>query len=636
MGKSELPEEITALIQAAEDGDATAQMYLGRMYQFGQGVPQNEHEAVGWYHKAAIQGDAQAKNQLGTMYQHGRGIEQNDHEAVSWYRESAEQGDAQAQSNLGYMYQHGRGVEKSYLEAVSWYRKAAEQHNTSAQYNLGMMYQHGRGVEQSYLEAVNWYHKAAEQGHSNAQNSLGWMYQNGLGVEQNDSLAIAWYLKSANQHNSKAQGNLGWMYLHGRGVPQSNSEAAAWYRKAAEQGEASAQYNLGWMYQNGIGVNKNNHKAANWYYKAANQGLAEAQFNLGLMYINGDGVEKDYAKAKDLFSKAADTTDPELRINAIEYQDQAERSFSSLRITEIRKRILNKLRVYPEKIPTMTHYTSLVVGNELLLKESPLRLGHINAFNDPNEGKLLWHYLGYPPMEGKPVFVGCFLLDDDSLNMWRFYSKNHHNDDACGCAITFSSDTFFDFDLLKKPQINLTKNDNNIVLSNSGASHQESRSFYKIIYVRNDMDIQNDDKNGSIRNDLSALKNEVEKFIGNEPDNEKLQKLSKLLGPLPYLLKDADYEAEQEHRIIITHLVYGAKEIQSQEPDLVNGTAPRLYLELHRKQHLAPVKHVTLGPKAPHREMMIPYWHHKLESAFANQLETKIDFCIRASKCAYK
>ena len=44
------------------------------------------------------------------MYRKGEGVPENDAEAVKWYRLAAEQGGARAQSNLGFMYETGRGV----------------------------------------------------------------------------------------------------------------------------------------------------------------------------------------------------------------------------------------------------------------------------------------------------------------------------------------------------------------------------------------------------------------------------------------------------------------------------------------------------------------------------------------------
>lgn len=514
----------------------------------------------------------------------------------------------------------------------------AEAGDPEAQFQCGQMYRMGSGVKQSYSGAVHWYRKAADQGYARGQNAMGQMYRHGHGVERNYAEAITWYQKAIDQGFAPAISNLGLVYLDGQGVEKNLTEALNLFNKAAELNYSDAQFNLGWMYKYGEGVAKSDHDAILWYSKAADQNHRYAQYNLALIYMYGHGCEKDYTRAQKLFCQAAMTSDPELRFRSIESQDEAERYCLSPKITDIRGIILNTLKVDTTVTPTMTHYTSLIAGQAMLLEKSPLRLGHINALNDPNEGKLLWRYLGHEPVEGKPAFVGCYLLDQDSLNMWRFYSKNHKNDDACGCAITFETDKFFDFNLLPELSIDAQKNEHDLKFSNTGKSPQESSAFYRIVYTNEHMDIFGDDK--ELLEDLfRILKNEVNAFIKKAPETEKLQQLSKLLGPLPYLLKDADYKTEEEHRIIITHLEYGAKEIQTLEPIIEDGipkTSPRLYLELHRTNHLDPVKHVTLGPKSPYQEMMAPYWHHSLARDFGDQLKQKADFYIRTSKCAYK
>ncbi|MFQ2037343.1 tetratricopeptide repeat protein [Aeromonas veronii] len=445
-------------------------------------------------------------------------------------------------------------------------------------------------------------------------------------------------IKKSEAGDAESQYILGAKYKYGRGVEKSYKNAFTWFSKAAEQEYAFAQNSLGIMYDNGEGVERSSHKAVELYRKAAEKGYDAAQFNLGLMYIDGDGVEKDYLIAQELFHQASKNTDSKVYLDAIEMKDLAERYQLSEKITTIREDILTRLEADTIKTPTMTHYTSLTAGHSLLFEQSPLRLGHINSLNDPNEGKLLWRYLGHEPIEGKPIFIGCFLPDDDSLNMWRFYSKNLNNDDACGCAITFNTNDFFKFNLVKKPPTETPSSENETTNSSTWKSPQDRATFYRIIYMTEGMNIHDDDK-AMLEKLFYRLKREVDKFTGNEPNNEKLQQLSRLLGPLPYLLKDADYEAEKEHRIIVTHLEYGSHEIQVLPPILENGipqTSPKLYLELHREKHLAPVKHITLGPKAPHQDMMAPYWHHELARYFTDQVRTKPDFYVRISKCAYK
>jgi TPR repeat protein len=76
--------------------------------------------------RLAEQGEAYAQYNLGLMYDEGEGVPENNAEAVRWYRLAAEQGYARAQSNLGFMYSNGEGVPENNAEAVRWYRLAAE------------------------------------------------------------------------------------------------------------------------------------------------------------------------------------------------------------------------------------------------------------------------------------------------------------------------------------------------------------------------------------------------------------------------------------------------------------------------------------------------------------------------------
>jgi len=52
----------------AESGDVTMQILVGSIYDFGQGVPQDDAEAVKWYERAAMQGSAKGQYQAGAVY----------------------------------------------------------------------------------------------------------------------------------------------------------------------------------------------------------------------------------------------------------------------------------------------------------------------------------------------------------------------------------------------------------------------------------------------------------------------------------------------------------------------------------------------------------------------------------------
>lgn len=92
------PAEVTTL---AERGDAAAQYELGRMYQGGRGVTQDNRKAVEWYRHSAEQGYAPAERSLGSMYRGGYGgLPQDDAEAEQWYGKAAAQGDILAKFAL--------------------------------------------------------------------------------------------------------------------------------------------------------------------------------------------------------------------------------------------------------------------------------------------------------------------------------------------------------------------------------------------------------------------------------------------------------------------------------------------------------------------------------------------------------
>jgi len=128
--------EITSEIRTSTVDE---QYELGRKHAEGNGVRQDDVEAVKWYKLAAQHGHAGAQNNLGAMYVAGRGVSASDAEGFAWYKKAAEQGHESAQNNLGVMFYLGKGTYKNLTEAKKWWKLAAEQGNSSAQKHLGMV-----------------------------------------------------------------------------------------------------------------------------------------------------------------------------------------------------------------------------------------------------------------------------------------------------------------------------------------------------------------------------------------------------------------------------------------------------------------------------------------------------------------
>ncbi len=152
----------------ATEGERSAQLKLGTLYEEGRAVPKNSDEAIRWYCVASAQGDADAPFHIGRIYDDGRGVPQDYARALKWYRVGANRGEPKAQVNLGEIYASGRGVPKNYAEAAKWFRIAAEYGNELAQNNLGVLYLKGTGVRRDYVRAHVWFNLAARQGNLDA------------------------------------------------------------------------------------------------------------------------------------------------------------------------------------------------------------------------------------------------------------------------------------------------------------------------------------------------------------------------------------------------------------------------------------------------------------------------------------
>lgn len=168
-------QEFTAL---AEQGDAKAQYYLGRIYALdwrrtgfdGQGAsqPADRKKSVYWYTKAAEHGEMLAQLELGKLFASNLGGGSDPYgDSAKWYRMAAEQGDAEAQYAMGSNYEQGRGVVKDSTQALLWYRAAADQGHAGALYGLGMLYAKGNGVTGNAFTAYQYLHLAAARNELN-------------------------------------------------------------------------------------------------------------------------------------------------------------------------------------------------------------------------------------------------------------------------------------------------------------------------------------------------------------------------------------------------------------------------------------------------------------------------------------
>ncbi|MCH8097667.1 MAG: sel1 repeat family protein [Proteobacteria bacterium] len=170
-----------AFTALAEQGDATAQFYLGRMYYEGQGTEDNEYEAIEWFRRAAASGHVEAQFWLGGAIMYLGKNAPTDAEALDWLKKAAEQGYPDAQYKLAVYCAVGEeyGVEKDERQALQWYLRAGAQGHAEALYNAGFMYLLGDGAAKDEDRAFALLTEAAEKGSCDAKGLL----------EENESLS---------------------------------------------------------------------------------------------------------------------------------------------------------------------------------------------------------------------------------------------------------------------------------------------------------------------------------------------------------------------------------------------------------------------------------------------------------------
>lgn len=107
-------------LNAAQDGNARAQFYLGEMYESGVGVERDPQASIAWYEKAAAQAHRRAQTRIASIYHRGFGTRPDAAKAFHWYLKAANNGSVLAQYEVGRLYAAGSGTEVDAVEGYKW------------------------------------------------------------------------------------------------------------------------------------------------------------------------------------------------------------------------------------------------------------------------------------------------------------------------------------------------------------------------------------------------------------------------------------------------------------------------------------------------------------------------------------
>lgn len=241
----------------AEAGDARAQYQLYFRYSLGDGVKQDQETANRWLQQAAGNGDADAQYWLGERYYDGgSGFGKDRAAAFMWLEKAAAQGGRGEQSHVGWRY-YSNG---DYDNARRWLQKAADQGDSTAKFYLkkidGLQHakrppapDHSAAPPRDAVAATAELQRRAEAGDARAQYLLSLRYRQGDGVKQDQQEANHWLKRAANNGDADAQYWLGERYYDGwMGIKKDRTAAHVWLDKAAAHGDPDIQFHVGWRY----------------------------------------------------------------------------------------------------------------------------------------------------------------------------------------------------------------------------------------------------------------------------------------------------------------------------------------------------------------------------------------------------
>ena len=181
--------------------------FLGYTYYNGkENIKSDYRKSFKYYHLAAKKGHPEAQLNVGIMYDYGEGVVMNKKKALKWYYKSASQNNPIAQFNIGKSFDLNICSPLNEIEATKWYIESANNGHAEAECNLALKYEFGKGgLEENYFKALDLYGSSANKGCSEAQFNLGYIFFEGEIVQIDLLRSLYWFQKAANQNDEKAK-----------------------------------------------------------------------------------------------------------------------------------------------------------------------------------------------------------------------------------------------------------------------------------------------------------------------------------------------------------------------------------------------------------------------------------------------
>ncbi len=250
------------IFNAALNGDAAAQAYIGHAYYNGDGVTMNSQKGLYWLEKATANGDNDAKALLGTIY-----IIDNEFK----------------DTQLGLKLMHEAVKKDDYYASI-----------LAEFLYLGEAY----GIQMDAEAALEILKSSVQSGDPDAEALMAHiLFEESFDDETSVQRALKLAQKAATKDIARAYTVLSGMAYYGIGLPENETQASQYAQKAADGGDTEGMALLGFYYANGAGVKQNPKKAFEYSEKAAEYASFVGATTLAELYANGNGVKKNLALA---------------------------------------------------------------------------------------------------------------------------------------------------------------------------------------------------------------------------------------------------------------------------------------------------------------------------------------------------
>ena len=145
-------------------GNAGGETELGLCYLSGRGTDRDINNSVYWLKRGADAGNAVVLNAMGLLFSQGNGVPQNDAQAIAMFHRAANGGLADAYYNLGWMAQNGALSGRITPGRRISFTKGADLQSWKCAISLGDMYRDGLGVAPDANKARQFYQQAEAMG----------------------------------------------------------------------------------------------------------------------------------------------------------------------------------------------------------------------------------------------------------------------------------------------------------------------------------------------------------------------------------------------------------------------------------------------------------------------------------------